>query len=355
MNLGRFALVSITFVLLISGISIRRPRADTDYAYHDAALVLREGHDDFKRLRGAYKSSGSNDKIKRYDFVPLPGLLDLDCGQGKCWVSDHFANDGQPEFWVVRLKVVQPAWATQNDYPAFRAAVIRIFGPLIPGYVVQESKPNLPVDPFDVLLVDHQAGIDVGGWYQQTGPIGLSVFHIVTAKAAHVYARPEPLGPGQLHALGAAFARFALKAVHAAGDDFAGYHPVLQDRRYGKTYPGNAFVVSSDLRDCRIDFNQGVNRDMNLDGPAAPQSWSVSCSSKGYENTPDDLVAAVAASIQSALPPGFARDGSDQDRVVWKDPQGAIDILLTARTNRPSDTHPHRAVVFVTVSHTDPR
>jgi hypothetical protein len=92
---------------------------------------------------------------------------------------------------------------------------------------------------------------------------------------------------------------------------------------------------------------------MNMYGPAAPQSWSVTCTSKGYENTPDDLAAAVAASIQSALPSGFARGELGQDHVTWKDPRDAIDVLLTARRNRPSDTHPHRAVVYVVVSHTD--
>lgn len=355
MNLRHLILASITLGLLIFGSRIQPSRAGTDYVYHDAVLLLHQGRNNFKNLRGFSEPSDSDDKVSRYRLNPLPGLENIACPAHECWLSDHFAFQGHPEYWVARLKLPQPDWATQSDYPTFRAAVIRIFGPLIPGYVVQESKPALPVDPFDVLLVNGKIGIDVSGWYKETGPIGLAVFHIATGKTAHVYARPKPLGREQLHALGTAFAAFTIKAIRHATDDFAGFHPVLQDRRYGKTYSGNAFVTSSYIRDCSIDFNQGINQYANLYGPAAPQSWSVTCTSKGYENAPDDLTAAVAASIQSSLPAGFARTQSGQDHVTWKDSSDALDVLLSARKNRPSDTHPHRAVIFVVVSHTDGR
>lgn len=347
----------VALACLVAGMAtagMRPAGAAGDPVHHDVAFLLRQARSNFAVLRGAPSNDG-DDKSAYYALKPSPALLNLACSSGSaCAVSDHFAANGNPEYWEGRIAVAQPAWSAP-DYADYRANIIRVLGPLVPGYIVQESPPYLAGGQglFSVSLANHVEEVTVNGFIGGSHSLDILVDHLAVGKSVHTYVRPKPLDGTRLHALGSAFRAYALKAIRHASDDFAGYHPALADRRYGKGYYNIPFASSPYIRTCEIDFDQGINQDFNLDGPAAAQGWSIDCSSKSYENTPDELAAAVATMIEPALPAGFIRSSANGSRVEWKDPQADIDVSVWATKNRPSDTHPHRSLVSVRIYHSD--
>lgn len=332
-------------------------RAAGDPVRQDVVFMLRQARSNFAGMRGAL--AGSDDKTRGYALNPHASLMGLACDAGSgCGVSDYFAENGNPEYWEAAITVAQPAWAAP-DYAGYRANIIRVLGPLVPGYTVQESPPYLAGGQgiFSVTLANRYEALTIhgfiGGGEPASNTLDIDLDHLAVGKTVHTYVRPKPLDGTRLHALGSAFEVYALKAIRHASDDFAGYHPALADRRYGKSYYNIPFTSSPYISSCDIDFNQGVNQDLNQYGPAAAQGWSIACSSGSYENTPGELTAAVVSAIEVGLPPGFNRTSASGSSIEWKNPQSDIKVLVGALKNRPSDTHPHRSRVVVSVYHSD--
>jgi len=328
--------------------------AASDYVRHDAAVLLHEARTNFSQIRGPLLAGG-DDKTARYPLNPPATIVNLACTpDNDCEVVDHFAENGQSEYWDAEISLIIPRWAAP-DYAHYRANIIRILGSLVPGYTIQESPPYLEGGQglFSVTMVNDYEAIVFHGFIGDRKSVDLIVYHNAVGKTVHRYVRPKPLDAGQLHALGGAFSMYALKGIRRAANDFAGYHPVLTDRRYGKDYYNVAFVSSPYIKSCDIHFDQGINRYFNQYGRPAPQGWSVTCNSKAYENGPHELLGAVASVVESALPAGFTRTSIKKDRIEWKDQLDNMRMEVYALKNRPSDTHPHRAYVGMSIYHGD--
>ena len=135
-------IAAVPLVALMAAAGMSPARAAGDPVRQDVVLMLRQARSNFAGMRGAL-GNGGDDKSTYYALNPSVAIAGLACDAGSgCGVSDHFAENGNPEYWEASITVAQPAWAAP-DYAGYRAQIIRVLGPLVPGYTVQESPPYL--------------------------------------------------------------------------------------------------------------------------------------------------------------------------------------------------------------------
>lgn len=338
-------------------------RATPDDVVFDANTLLwaaRENH--FAQFIGAQDSAGSDNTRTMYNLVsPLPVLTGVACSSPDCaYIEDHFAVGGHREFWAINLALHAPAWASA-DYQTDKTNIIAKLGPLVPHYNVVQD-PGTNGIGFQVGVANKDEGIVIDGNANTNDPIYLYVYHVVAGKPAHVWVAAPPLNPGQLSRLASAMTSLVLEGLDDGRTDFAGFHPALTDTGRGHNFSGAGFIQQPEFTsDCDLEFIAGNSAGTDdITGeyePAEPPKWDMSCWSKDYKNSPMELLSAVVDEVAPIIPAGYMKTSNFSNpngvSVKWTNPQSAFTIRIEARKNRPTDAHPERSAVLVSVMHAD--
>ena len=316
----------------------------------------------FAQYIGAQRSADSNNIRTMYDLVaPLPVLKGVACSSSDCaYIEDHFAVGKHREFWTIDLELNTRPWAAA-DYQTDKTNIVAKLGPLVPHYRVLQD-PGMNGIGFRVGVVNDDEGIIVDGNANTNDPIYLYVYHVVSGKPAHLWVAARPLSPGLLSRLASAMTSLVVEGLDDGQNDFAGFHPALTDTGHEKYFSGARLIQQPEFTSsCNLDFTPGNSAgtdDITEEyEPAEPPQWDMYCWSKDYRNSPMELLTAVVDEASPIIPAGYVKTnyfGNPNDvSVKWTNPQSAFTIRIEARKNRPTDTHPERSEVLVSVVHAD--